>query len=84
MMSVHSSIQDHQVPELGLLVQNMCSVCVCIRVCALYECTVCVYEVGICACVCVCLLIRLQSLVPEHNLVIASYDIIRNDVDFFR
>ncbi|CAI8034563.1 TATA-binding protein-associated factor 172 [Geodia barretti] len=27
---------------------------------------------------------RLQSLVPNHNLVIASYDIIRNDVDFFR
>jgi TATA-binding protein-associated factor len=27
---------------------------------------------------------RLQSLVPNHNLVIASYDIIRNDIDFFR
>ncbi len=27
---------------------------------------------------------RLQSLVPEHNLVIASYDIVRNDIEFFR
>ena len=27
---------------------------------------------------------RLQTLVPNHNLVIASYDIIRNDIDFFR
>lgn len=27
---------------------------------------------------------RLQLLVPEHNLVIASYDIVRNDIDFFK
>ena len=27
---------------------------------------------------------RLQTLVPNHNLVIASYDIVRNDIDFFR
>ena len=27
---------------------------------------------------------RLQSRVSKHSLVIASYDIVRNDVDFFR
>ncbi|XP_064406197.1 TATA-binding protein-associated factor 172-like [Halichondria panicea] len=27
---------------------------------------------------------RLQSLVPKHNLLIASYDIVRNDIDYFR
>jgi TATA-binding protein-associated factor len=26
---------------------------------------------------------RLRQLVPKHNLIIASYDIVRNDVDFF-
>ena len=27
---------------------------------------------------------RLQTLVPDHNLIIASYDIVRNDIDFFK
>ena len=27
---------------------------------------------------------RLQGLVPKHSLVVASYDIVRNDIDFFR
>ncbi|XP_071815312.1 TATA-binding protein-associated factor 172-like [Apostichopus japonicus] len=27
---------------------------------------------------------RLQKLVKKHNLVVASYDIVRNDIDFFR
>lgn len=27
---------------------------------------------------------RLQSLVPKYNLIIASYDIVRNDIDFFK
>ena len=27
---------------------------------------------------------RLQKQVPNHNLVIVSYDVIRNDIDFFR
>ena len=33
---------------------------------------------------CDLLLFRLQALVPKHNLVIASYDIVRNDIEFFR
>ncbi|RUS75204.1 hypothetical protein EGW08_017041 [Elysia chlorotica] len=27
--------------------------------------------------------VRLQKKVPHHNLIIASYDVVRNDVDFF-
>ena len=27
---------------------------------------------------------RLQTLVLKHNLIIASYDIVRNDIEFFR
>uniref|UniRef100_A0A6Q2Y175 BTAF1 RNA polymerase II, B-TFIID transcription factor-associated n=1 Tax=Esox lucius TaxID=8010 RepID=A0A6Q2Y175_ESOLU len=27
---------------------------------------------------------RLQHLVKKHNLVVASYDVVRNDIDFFR
>ena len=46
--------------------------------------TVCSQEQSLFAFVCVLPIVRLQSLVPNHNLVIASYDIIRNDVDFFR
>ncbi len=30
-----------------------------------------------------CTVCRLQSLVPKHNLLIASYDIVRNDIDYF-
>ena len=30
------------------------------------------------------LMCRLQSLVPQYNLVVASYDIVRNDIEFFR
>ena len=28
--------------------------------------------------------LRLQKQVPLHNLTIVSYDIVRNDIDFFR
>ena len=27
---------------------------------------------------------RLQRLVDKHNLVVASYDVVRNDIAFFR
>lgn len=27
---------------------------------------------------------RLQHQVRKHNLVVASYDVVRNDIDFFR
>lgn len=27
---------------------------------------------------------RLQHQVKKHNLVVASYDVVRNDIDFFR
>lgn len=27
---------------------------------------------------------RLQHQVKKHNLIVASYDVVRNDVDFFR
>lgn len=27
---------------------------------------------------------RLRSKVGEHNLIVASYDIVRNDIEFFR
>ena len=27
---------------------------------------------------------RLRKLVKKHNLVVASYDVVRNDIDFFR
>ena len=27
---------------------------------------------------------RLQQQVPDHDLVVASYDIVRNDIDFFK
>lgn len=30
------------------------------------------------------LLFRLQHQVKKHNLVVASYDVVRNDIDFFR
>ena len=26
---------------------------------------------------------RLQKRVKKHNLVVASYDVVRNDIDFF-
>lgn len=29
---------------------------------------------------CIC---RLQKRVKKHNLVVASYDVVRNDIDFF-
>lgn len=32
---------------------------------------------------CVCVF-RLQHQVRKHNLVVASYDVVRNDIDFFR
>lgn len=27
---------------------------------------------------------RLQHQVKKHNLIVASYDVVRNDIDFFR
>ena len=27
---------------------------------------------------------RLQKKVKKHNLIVASYDVVRNDIDFFR
>lgn len=30
------------------------------------------------------LFLRLQHQVKKHNLVVASYDVVRNDIDFFR
>lgn len=29
-------------------------------------------------------LLRLQHQVKRHNLIVASYDVVRNDIDFFR
>ena len=43
----------------------------------------CVVRVCVCVCVC-CLWCRLQSSLPEHDLVVASYDVVRNDLSFFR
>ena len=43
----------------------------------------CVVRVYVCHCVC-CLWCRLQSSLPEHDLVVASYDVVRNDLSFFR
>ncbi len=34
-------------------------------------------------CIHACTVCRLQSLVPKQNLLIASYDIVRNDIDYF-
>lgn len=28
--------------------------------------------------------LRLQHQVKRHNLIVASYDVVRNDIDFFR
>lgn len=31
--------------------------------------------------ICVC---RLQKKAQSHNMIVASYDVVRNDIDFFR
>ena len=63
-------------------IRNVCVVCGCVvGVWCVVGCMSCsMRKRG----VSVCVFYRLQSLVPNHNLIIASYDIIRNDVDFFR
>ena len=78
---LHQRCVDGYLVALDLSYVNCCTltvpcmwhvwyVCMCVCVC-------------VCVCVC-CLWCRLQSSLPEHDLVVASYDVVRNDLSFFR